>query len=86
MAYVAESYYGDELSFFEEEVSENEYHGICQIQTDLRNQMKLLCIHAASNTEQQKKNNLLHFNHILNYTNFTFARHTTSLPFFLIST
>ena len=26
MAYVAESYYGDELSFFEEEVSENEYH------------------------------------------------------------
>lgn len=25
MAYVAESYYGDELSFFEEEVSENEY-------------------------------------------------------------
>ena len=26
MAYVAESYYGDVLSFFEEEVSENEYH------------------------------------------------------------
>ena len=26
MAYVAESYYGDSLSFFEEEVSENEYH------------------------------------------------------------
>ena len=26
MAYVAESYYGDELSFFEEEGSENEYH------------------------------------------------------------
>ena len=26
MAYVAESYYGDELSFLEEEVSENEYH------------------------------------------------------------
>lgn len=26
MAYVAESYYGDKLSFFEEEVSENEYH------------------------------------------------------------
>ena len=26
MAYVAESYYGNELSFFEEEVSENEYH------------------------------------------------------------
>ena len=26
MAYVAESYYGDELSFFEEEVSENENH------------------------------------------------------------
>lgn len=26
MAYVAESYYGDELSFFEEEVSENEYY------------------------------------------------------------
>lgn len=26
MAYVAESYYGDELSFFEEEVSENECH------------------------------------------------------------
>ena len=26
MAYVAESYYGDELSFFEEEVSEIEYH------------------------------------------------------------
>ena len=26
MAYVAESYYGDELSCFEEEVSENEYH------------------------------------------------------------
>ena len=26
MAYVAESYYGAELSFFEEEVSENEYH------------------------------------------------------------
>ena len=26
MAYVAESYYGDELSFFEEEVGENEYH------------------------------------------------------------
>lgn len=26
MAYVAESYYGDELSFFEGEVSENEYH------------------------------------------------------------
>lgn len=26
MAYVAESYYGDELSFFEEEVRENEYH------------------------------------------------------------
>ena len=26
MAYVAESYYGDELSFFEEEVSETEYH------------------------------------------------------------
>ena len=26
MAYVAESYYGVELSFFEEEVSENEYH------------------------------------------------------------
>lgn len=26
MAYVAESYYGDELSFFEEEVIENEYH------------------------------------------------------------
>ena len=26
MAYVAESYYGDELSFFQEEVNENEYH------------------------------------------------------------
>ena len=26
MAYVAESYYGDELSFFEEEVNEDEYH------------------------------------------------------------
>ena len=26
MAYVAESYYGDQLSFFQEEVSENEYH------------------------------------------------------------
>ena len=26
MAYVAESFYGDVLSFFEEEVSENEYH------------------------------------------------------------
>ena len=26
MAYVAESYYGDRLSFFREEVSENEYH------------------------------------------------------------
>ena len=26
MAYVAESYYGDELSFFEEEVNEGEYH------------------------------------------------------------
>lgn len=26
MAYVAESYYGDRLSFFTEEVSENEYH------------------------------------------------------------
>lgn len=26
MAYVAESYYGDELSFFKEEVNENEYH------------------------------------------------------------
>lgn len=26
MAYVAESYYGDELSFFREEVNENEYH------------------------------------------------------------
>ena len=26
MAYVAESYYGDELSFFEEEVNKNEYH------------------------------------------------------------
>lgn len=26
MAYVAESYYGDELSFFQEEADENEYH------------------------------------------------------------
>lgn len=26
MAYVAESYYGDELSFYQEEASENEYH------------------------------------------------------------